>query len=415
MFIRKIYYLTQLIKSQRCSKKELGNLQDKKLRKLINYSYNNTCLYKKKIKQEGITSKDIKSVNDLQKIPLSTKSELKTFSKNDVPKWFDKNLLIKKTTSGSTGEPFTLLFDRQYWDYSQAFLARALFSGGVRLRDKIAFFWYEPSNEKGFYQAIGILRKKDILYTKHEENQLDMLKEFNPDIICGLPTVLSVIADLAEKRNTRIKPRIVFTFGELLTEPLRKKLESAFCAEVFNEYASTEFNWIGFECKEHCGFHINAENFIIESIKQEDGRNKILITDINNFVMPFIRYEIGDTGVLDNEQCRCGRSLPLLKSLEGRQDDFITLPSGRLISPRMIGGSFESIKGISKYKIIQKRKDYIQVFLEDNEHIDNNKKEELINTLNNALGNDIQIDIKVVERIKTNRGKVRVIESKVKI
>lgn len=367
------------------------------------------------MQQAGINPSFICSIADLQKIPVTIKEDIKRdFPESIIPKQFNHNSLITKTTSGSTGEPFTVLLNTKYWDYSQAFLARALFAGGVKLRDKLAFFWYEPSYEKGFYQTIGILRKKDILYTEHEENQLDILKKFNPDIICGLPTVLSVIANLAEKRNVHIKPRIVFTFGELLTEPLRKKIENAFSAEVFDQYASTEFNWIGFECKEHCGFHINAENFIVESVKQEDERNKILITDLNNFTMPFIRYEIGDTGILDDERCDCGRNLPLLKSLEGRQDDFITLPSGRLISPRMIGGSFESIRGISKYKIIQKKKDCIQVLLENNEATDSAKHWEVKNILKNILKEKVHVDVKTVDKIRTNRGKSRVIESKVR-
>lgn len=394
------------------NKKRLENLQVKKLRKLVDYSYNNVLLYRRKMERVGIRPDDIRLLKDLQKIPLLTKNELRIFSEDAVSKKFNKNSLIKKTTSGSTGEPLTVLFDKKYWDYSQAFLARALFSEGVKLRDKIAFFWYEPLNEKGFYQTIGILRKKDVLYTEHEENQLNMLKAFNPDVICGLPTVLSVIADLAEKKDTLIKPRIVFTFGEMLTDSLRKKLESSFGAEVFNEYALTEFNWVGFECKEHCGFHINAENFIIESVKQEDGRNKILITDLNNFAMPFIRYETEDIGILSDQQCSCGRNLPLLMSLEGRQDDFITLPSGRLISPRMIGGSFEHIMGVNRYKILQKRKDHIEVWLEPTTIV-GHAGDKIKKCLDNIFKESVKISIKE-GKISTNRGKLRVIESRVR-
>ena len=406
MFLRKILYLRDINRSQYWAHNRIREMQEKKLKILIRKTYGQSSIYSKKMKQANVRPIDIQSLDDIPLLPITKKNDY--LQDEDSEKKCISGKYICKKTSGSTGEPLSIVFNKSKWDLSQVYLARALFAAGARLTDKISFFWYEIPKDKGFFQKLGIFKKQDILYTEDENVQLQKLIQYLPDIICSLPSVLSVLADLIKKKGiTEIRPRIILCFGELLTESTKKNIQEAFNARIYNQYASTEFNWIAFEC-EKGSMHINAESFLIESQKND---NKLLITDLDNTVMPIIRYQIGDIGKLSHKKCDCGRNLPILEHLEGRLDDFLYLPNKRVISPRTIGGAFEEFSNIVKYKVLQKREDLIEVYIIPKNNLDIFQIKKRIGDI---VGNDVSVIIKKTDKISMHRGKDRMIESLVK-
>ena len=177
---------------------------------------------------------------------------------------------------------------------------------------------------------------------------------------------------------------------------------------------------LAFECKENSGYHIISNSVIIEFVK--DGRNidegaqgDIVVTSLFNYTMPLIRYNIGDIGTFTKEKCSCGRGLPLVKSIEGRKDDFLILPSGRKISPRMIN-VIEDIPGVLRYKTIQETKNRIVVNLVKGEGF----SEKTIYEINKhvkagCLGEDVEVYVKLVKELPLEkRGKLRAVVSNVK-
>jgi phenylacetate-CoA ligase len=205
--------------------------------------------------------------------------------------------------------------------------------------------------------------------------------------------------------------------SETLSDSLREKLSCVFNADIIGHYGSEELGTLAFECKEHAGYHIIADNVIIE-IEKDSNKvassdiGEVIVTNLNNFTMPLIRYKLGDIAVLSGEKCKCGRGLPLIKQIVGREDDFIILPSGRKISPRMIN-AIENISGIISYKTIQESKNRILVQLvKGNEFSDSTIPEVKKQIKLGCLGEQIEINVKLVKEIpKSDRGKIRAIVS----
>jgi phenylacetate-CoA ligase len=153
-------------------------------------------------------------------------------------------------------------------------------------------------------------------------------------------------------------PRILCT-TELLDAQGRQTMKECFGADVFDIYGSTEFKDVAWECPSHEGYHINADNLLVEIV--QDGapvppgvEGDILLTTLTNRAMPLIRYQVGDRGVLSESACSCGRSLPLMRAVTGRLADYIRFPDGRRMSPYELVNLLEEIPGLRRFQIHQR-------------------------------------------------------------
>jgi len=191
--------------------------------------------------------------------------------------------------------------------------------------------------------------------------QIRRIKKLRPSIIQGYGSVLALVASTVMDEKIDIPlPRIVFTDSELLTPSIRHKIEQAFHAPVIDIYGTFETDNIAYECSEHKGYHIAMDSVVMEFIK--DGRwvkpgeqGEIVCTVLDNYAMPFIRYNLHDTASFTNAKCACGRSFPLMAMIGGRSDDYLLYPDGRKQSPMRLVGHFDLLAdAISEFQIIQK-------------------------------------------------------------
>ena len=401
---------------------ELNDIQQSKLKEIINFSYNNIDFYKSKLLQKNINLNNKINLSDL---PFTTKDELQfhnietlTFSNMDI-----SNCIIRKT-SGSTGKPLHIYVDRRAASIDRAVWLRALLLNGLSLFDKVAVL-PNPDNvyrENWWFQKFRIFRRKYINVLDEFEKQINDLKNYKPDIIRSYPSHLLVLKDHIKEGD--VNPRSVFTSAELLDKRSRDTIESMFSSELFDYYATEEFNLIAWECKEHDGYHVNSDNIVLEIVKDDvcvspGEEGEIVLTSLNNHFMPLIRYQIGDIGVLKEESCSCGISLPLLEIIEGRKDDFLTAMNGRLVSPRSLSDVFQfpsaKYEGIKQFQIVQERSDLINVFLVFNEKdLEHDRTIEIVeHKIKEILGSEMRVSFKIVDSLKKEHtGKTRKIISK---
>jgi phenylacetate-CoA ligase len=224
----------------------------------------------------------------------------------------------------------------------------------------------------------------------------------------------------AVKKTVALKsPRKIFTTGELLDRATRNFIESAFGAEVIDYYSSLECGNIAWECKRGKGYHINSDSLIVESIR--DGKNafgteegEAVITNLHSYAMPFIRYNIGDSIVLSNSKCPCGRSLPLMQSIIGRTMDRIILPSGDKVPIFLLECAIDEIRELTKYQIVQESSDRIVIKLLRNWKINPQILAKLKGICKELLKNKVEIVPLVVDEIpKESSGKYKSVVSKV--
>ncbi len=219
-----------------------------------------------------------------------------------------------------------------------------------------------------------------------------------------------------------IEPRLVFTSAELLDAASGKLVGSAFGAELFDFYACSEFGLLAWECKEHNGYHVNADSVLMEFV-DDDGeavasgeRGKVVCTGLFNDVMLLIRYELDDVAVPIDDECSCGRALPLIRLVEGRADDFLMATDGRLISPTVFFPyPFENVDEIKQFRVIQQgRKKLVvqivakEVFSNQNQVVENAEKK-----LRGLFGGDMEVEFQFVEKIPRDpSGKLRKVISR---
>ena len=409
-------------KANNFSKDKISILQQKRLRKIVKYAKKNSPYFKELYKDIDVNY-DI----NLQELPVTNKVDMmKNFDTyitdssitlkrieeytshiDNVGRMIDNKYLIFKT-SGSTGNPATILYDKANIDVASAVAAFRTFA---RKED---FKKFMKNGKKtagvfanyGFYLACGMSRylslkmphkktKITIDVNAPEKQIIQELNSYKPSMLSGYPSNLAVLADFDE---LNISPDVVITGGELLTDEVRLKLMDKFNCYVQTHYSCTEAGEIACECsKGH--LHINEDWVIVEPVDKNNKpvgygvrSDKVLITNLSNYIQPFIRYELTDRVIVHNEKCKCGKNSCWIE-VEGRTDDVLEFENHVLIAPMSIYKLLQEVDKIKRFQLVQKSKICLElrIIAENREEAFNNAKEELLKFLNSKGISNIQI------------------------
>jgi len=418
---RYLYNLHKLRKNQWRNPSELNKLQLEKLKALLHNAYYKVDYYRRLFDHAGIKPEDIKTVKDLSKIPITSRREIQALPKGEIIAK-DAFVVWQLRTSGSTGIPLDISLGVREINTRQLFYRRMYFANSGKLTDKQLIITSEQNfRSRQWFHNLGVLREKYISIFEDIENQLKAILEFKPDIISGYASSLKNLAIEAQKQKIKnINPRMLFSTAELITEQDREFISSVFKADLFDYYACNECGVIAWECKEHFGYHIDSDNVIVEFIK-EDGteakageEGEIIITSLNSYTMPFIRYKIGDVGVPSDEKCPCGRTLPMMKIIAGRINDCIKLPDNRKICPYILMITMDGIKGVRKYSIHQEEKNKIRIDILQNEDTSPETLMQINKKYKEIFGRDVNVEVTICKEYhRKEEGKLKTIFSKV--
>jgi len=410
-----IFYLYGLKRNLYLKPYELQRMQLKRFRALVKHAYERVPFYYRKFRSAGVKPDDIRGFNDLCKIPTTSKLEVQECGLKDmVPAGVNADSLIKRTTSGSTGIPLTILVDGRVTDFYTAVYNRALFEDGLRIRDRMAVVADPRSfpRKRSIFQRLGITHYAYISIFDSVERQMALLRDFRPDVIKGYASSLFILADELKGLVKEINPRLVFTGAELLEESSRKIISSAFSAEVFDLYACSEFSLLAWECEAHNGYHINADSVLMEFLDDEGESvssgemGNVVCTGLFNYVMPLIRYELDDLAVPVDDGCSCGRTLPLIRHVEGRADDLLVAADGRLITPTVFFPyPFDDLDGIRYFRVIQERMDKmrIEVVPRETSLKDNGLLEKAEQKIKWLFGDSMQVEFRILDEIPLDK------------
>ena len=212
---------------------------------------------------------------------------------------------------------------------------------------------------------------------------------------------------LSTRGLSGVSPRAVMSSAQTLPETSRKTIEEAFGCKVFDKYGSREFSGIAYECDAHAGHHVVAEGYVVEILK--DGApakpgevGEVVITDLNNYCLPFLRYRIGDLAVAaDNSQpCVCGRGLPLIGDIEGRVQSIIQGTEGRYLPGSFFFHYLRKFHyAIERFQVIQERPASVTLRVVKGGRWSPLVFEEIRETFKSYLGADMQIDVEFVDDV----------------
>ncbi len=410
------HYLTDRKRAWK-SEEELKTYQDKAIRKVIRYAYK-VPLYYEKYKKAGIKPEDIKSIEDLKKLPIITKDDIiNGYPDKILPKNYKKDK-ISISTSGSSGKTITIFKDMESILIEAIFALRQLLTYGVNWRkDRITnigdFSIPKTSDEeclrKGLMKNLSpffSLKNYQNLYTGEEVKiLLEKIEEFSPKLIIGYTSVLMGLAHLRKKQG-KITPDYIISSGEVLDDYSRKYIEEAFNSNVFNLYATTEGGSIAFECPQK-SFHINSDFSYVEILDDnfeevnEGELGNVVITRLHASATPIIRYiGLNDIASLSYDKCECGQKTPLIGCLGGRKKDAIILGGGAIIPPATLPMPFVEIleknksKKVKRYQFIQDRIDRIEIRVEGENEIGEGFLEEIKNAYEKFFVGKIKVEVK---------------------
>lgn len=427
MILRSLVYLNQLRRNLRVEPSKLRELQLKKLKYVIRNAYENVSFYHRKMDGAGVKPGDIQSLEDLKKIPCTTKSEVQKCSTEDVvARNVDVTKCIRKTTSGSTGMPLTIVADRASVDFEEALVARALLENGLSYTDKMLVVSDPRSFPKGrnWIQHFGISRRKYVSIFESEETQLETLKKYEPDAVKGYLSSIALLADACRRGNVSVRLRLVFTSAELLDSESRRLMELAFGTRPIDSYACYEFGLLAWECQEHSGYHMNVDSTVMEFLDGDEPfsygeSGEIVCTRLFNDSMPLIRYRLGDVGIPAEEHCSCGVTFPSMKIVEGRSDDFVRTVGGVMISPMVFSPfpfEIEDFDRIVQFRVVQEKMDHMIIqmvlrgqLLEESEVLSRAERR-----MKELFGKEVCVEFEFVNELeKEPSGKLRKVVSHV--
>lgn len=388
------------------SRDELESIQDGRLQSLLRHARENVPHYKKSL--DGVNGR--LSLESLPHLPILKKADVAGHEKSFISRLSDEASLYKFHTSGTTGEELMLYLDHEDSLRGNAMRLNAFMQCGFSPRDLLAGMTF--SRLPKFPLQPFFYRVKDVKPWDFPDDGFSALKALSPDAVFAYPSTLSILAErnLESGRPLAIKKAI--TVSEMLRNQAKKRIMESFGCSTRNYYGASECWAIAWECGEGC-LHVNSDNVIVEAVDEhgqpvgEGRRGRFLITPLWRRSMPLIRYDIGDTGVLGHG-CRCGRGLPIIKSLEGRTADFIIMPSGRRI-PWIFGViGMEKCHGLSAYQVIQEKDGSLDVLIIPETGAGAGVGGSILSSLASALPEKLEIRVQVVREIPPGpRGKRR--------
>ncbi|MGB9845646.1 phenylacetate--CoA ligase family protein [Methanothermobacter tenebrarum] len=351
------------------SRDDLKELQLKRLQETIKRVYENVPYYKKKLEENNIYPEDIESLEDIKRLPYTTKEDLRRvypFGMFAVPK---KEIIEVHTSSGTTGKPVVSSYTKEDIEIWGEVMARGLTMMGVTEDDIIQNTHGYGLFTGGFgvhYGAQRIGATVIPISTGQTRRQIEIMKDFGTTVMIFTPSYGLYLSEVAEEEgyNPREFQLKAIGFGaEMWTEEMRRELEKRFNAPAFNIYGLTEIigPGVAMECPEKDGLHIFEDHFYPEIINSKGEplppgkRGELVITTLTRVGMPIIRFRTKDITSINYTECGCGRTLARISRITGRADDMLKV-RGVSVFPSQIEKALLKIDGLQPhYQIIVTR------------------------------------------------------------
>ncbi|TSC86219.1 MAG: phenylacetate-CoA ligase [Parcubacteria group bacterium Gr01-1014_8] len=401
----------------RRSRSAIQRWQEKRLRMIIMHAAANVPLYKKLYALSGIEPEKIRTLEGLSSLPITRKEtfldrpreELIDNSQQIFSRWYN--------TSGTSGKPFTFLFGRNSTDmrYLESVCFRFISWQHAFMFDfsKLRVARIKIRSNSSRYRFFMPVKQ----FLSDPEDAIRKLASFKPEVLESYTSILFILAQKlsSDLSLPRIRPKYIVSFGEMLPPALRGFLETAMQSEVYDRYGIEEMSAVACECTYHDGQHLHSESIIAE-IVDEEGRvlppgqwGRVILTDLTNYNMPFIRYDTGDHGVISLEGCTCGLETPRIW-FEGRYSAFLNF-GGRDIHHLEFDAALDMFMDlVFQYQFAKTAEGALELRIVPGALFDGNATQRIESNVRELVGNSIAVKIILVANIPpTARGKCQIV------
>jgi phenylacetate-CoA ligase len=390
----------------------LEHFRNEKLARLIDHCYQQVPYYRRVMVERGLKPSDIRSARDLNKLPVLTKDVVRqNWEQLRANNLSDRNIFIA-ATGGSTGEPMkiakafqneawaNMCFERGIsWGGLTPGMKRVVLTGGSVGYSKKT--WRERMSRRVSGQ-INLLAYD--LWKMNVHEYIDVIRRSGSQFIIGYASNIYHLARMVLERGEKLNLQAVFTTAERLLPGWRATIGQAMNCRVYSYYGCGECNSIGYQCQEGETYHIAEEHVVLE-VDAELGRTdplgsgQALITDLDNYAMPLLRYQNGDYITLGNKNCDCGRSLGLISKLEGRTYEFLLSTSKGLVSAGICDVILGNVTSIAEFQVRQDQLSHIRVLLVLCRELSDQDNAYIRKAFRYYLGDTMDVEIQIVAEI----------------
>jgi len=425
--------------SKECmSRDELANLQSARLRKMVDRVYHNVEYYRRKMQELGLEPGDIKGIEDLNKLPYTTKQDLRDnypFGLFAVPR---TEIVRIHASSGTTGKATVVGYTRRDIERWQECVARILCMGGLNNEDivQISYGYGLFTGGLGAHYGVENLGATVVpMSTGNTKKQLTMMEDFGVTAICCTPSYLMYLTEALEEAGKigSIKLKKAFCGAEPWTENMRREIESRLHITAHDIYGLSEVMGPGVagDCKFHTGLHIAEDHFLPEVINPETlepckpgETGELVFTTLTKEALPLFRYRTKDLTSITYEKCECGRTSARISRFKGRSDDMLIIRGVNVFPSQVESALLEIAETTPNYMLIVDRVnnlDTLDVLVEVEERFFSDDIGELerltkkiAHTLQQALGIAPKVRLVEPKTIERSEGKAkRVIDKRV--
>ncbi len=414
--------LRRLMNNRRLSFAGLEAVRTRKLQAIVRHAYENVPYYRALFQSAGVLPEHIRSVKDLRRIPITTKDDLKAAGlERIISKGVDLTACQIVHTSGTTGKPFAIHLTRRDLQARSLVEFRGLLSIGFRPQDRLTVLGPVYPHAMRFHQRLGLYRSVNVSPALPMDEQISLLKRNRPTILWAYPTVLkALLLRVNDRLDTVVNPRLLITSAEMCDDILRAKIQHNSKVEMFNFYAANEVGRIAVECPVHEGLHINEDHVILECVNSGHPAGpgisgETVVTSLNAWGQPFIRYRLGDMCTAIEKPCVCGSVFSKISSPMGRSGDVVKLPSGKIISIWPFTFLLRSMNRLEQYRIIQERTDHLVVQLAFRGEPDHDVLVELHSRFLERLAEPVRVEMQCMADIRDEGPKFRSFISKLHV
>jgi phenylacetate-CoA ligase len=406
---------------------EINEINFTKRLKMIKYAYNNVTFYKNHYNSNNFHPNDIITPDDWNKVPIVTKEMIINNLQDFVSKNTKKKYFKKSSTGGSTGVPLTVYHDRRFPVETIGW--RLLDWWDIKKGNNIAFALRNTRNNlvsKWSNRVLWFPTKRIWIDAKKmsEHDIKIFLNEFNrikPTILQGYVGAITHIAEyIAENEISVYSPSAVWVTSSPITETQRNIIKNAFQTNIYDQYGCGEVFWIAAQCREVGGLHVFSDVRHLEYVNTSGFNVQVgefgdaLITDLENYVFPIIRYKNGDRGRYLKHECECGLPFPVIDSVKGRITDMIKSLNGDTISGDYLTTIFDEYpEAIQGFQIHQKEDYSIDFLVIPNNRLPESKKiiENIFRDFRSRLDEKQTVSLIYKRKLMHDGGKTRFVIS----
>ncbi len=413
-------------------------IQLKRLQDTVKRAYENVPYYHKRFDELGIEPEDIESLEDIKKLPFTTKQDLREaypFGMFAVP---DEDIIEVHTSSGTTGKPTVSGYTQRDIDLWSEVMARALTMAGATRKDRIQNCYGYGLFTGGLgvhYGAQRIGATVIPISAGNTKRQIEIMQDFGTTILTCTPSYALYLAEVLQKENVEIdnlKLKAGVFGAEMWTEEMRDAIEERLGLKALNIYGLTEIigPGVAMECHEKNGLHIFEDHFYPEIINPETleslppgEKGELVLTTLTREAMPIIRFRTRDITTLRRGRCPCGRTLIRMDRITGRSDDMLKI-RGVIVFPSQIEEALLKINGLEPhYQIVVTRPKYLDelevqveaspaLFSDEVKHVEEAKKM-IEEHLQREIGLRVNVTLVEPETLPRSEGKaIRVINKR---